>query len=67
MKQAVGPLLVITKNGGIVKATRNIPGVNIVSVGNLNVELLAPGTHPGRLTVWASSAIEKLDKLFGGE
>ncbi len=67
MKQAVGPLLVITKNGGIVKATRNIPGVDIVTVDNLNVELLAPGTHPGRLTVWASSAIEKLDKLFGGE
>jgi large subunit ribosomal protein L4e len=67
MKQAVGPLLVITKNGGIVRAARNIPGIDIVTVDNLNVELLAPGTHPGRLTVWTSSAIEKLDKLFGGE
>lgn len=67
MKQAVGPLLVITKNGGIIKATHNIPGVDIVTVDNLNVELLAPGTHPGRLTVWTSSAIEKLDKLFGGK
>ncbi len=67
MKQAVGPLLVITKNEGIVRAARNIPGVDIVTVDNLNVELLAPGTHPGRLTVWTSSAIEKLDTLFGGE
>jgi len=68
MKQAVGPLLVIAKNEGIAEAARNLPGVDIVSVDNLNVELLAPGTHPGRLTVWTSSAFEKVevDKLFGG-
>jgi len=66
MKQAVGPLLVITKNEGIAEAARNLPGVDIASVDNLNVELLAPGTHPGRLTVWTSSAFEKVDKLFGG-
>jgi large subunit ribosomal protein L4e len=66
MRQAVGPLLVIAKNGGIAEAARNLPGVDIVSVDGLNVELLAPGTHPGRLTVWTSSALEKVDKLFGG-
>jgi len=66
MKQAVGPLLVIAKNEGIAEAARNLPGVDIASVDNLNVELLAPGTHPGRLTVWTSSAFEKVDKLFGG-
>nr|NIQ06333.1 50S ribosomal protein L4 [Candidatus Korarchaeota archaeon] len=44
---------------------RNLPGVDIVKVNNLNVELLAPGTHPGRLTVWTSSALEKLNELFG--
>lgn len=66
MKQAVGPLLVITENGGVVEAARNIPGIDIVTVNNLNVELLAPGTHPGRLTLWTSSAIEKLNKMFGG-
>jgi large subunit ribosomal protein L4e len=66
MKQAVGPLLVIAKNEGVAEAARNLPGVDIASVDNLNVELLAPGTHPGRLTVWTSSAFEKVDKLFGG-
>jgi large subunit ribosomal protein L4e len=66
MKQAVGPLLVVAKNEGVAEAARNFPGVDIVSVDNLNVELLAPGTHPGRLTVWTSSAFEKVDKLFGG-
>ncbi|MGQ9459758.1 MAG: 50S ribosomal protein L4 [Candidatus Bathyarchaeaceae archaeon] len=66
MKQAVGPLLVISENKGIIEAARNIPGIDIASVDSLNVELLAPGTHPGRLTVWTSSAFEKADKLFGG-
>jgi large subunit ribosomal protein L4e len=66
MKQAVGPLLVLTKNEGIAEAARNLPGVDIASVDNLNVELLAPGTHPGRLTVWTNSAFEKVDELFRG-
>ncbi|UCE58053.1 MAG: 50S ribosomal protein L4 [Candidatus Bathyarchaeota archaeon] len=66
MKQAVGPLLVLTKNEGIAEAARNLPGVDIASVDNLNVELLAPGTHPGRLTVWTNSAFEKIDELFRG-
>ncbi|UCD27252.1 MAG: 50S ribosomal protein L4 [Candidatus Bathyarchaeota archaeon] len=66
MKQAVGPLIVVTKNEGIAEAARNLPGVDIASVDNLNVELLAPGTHPGRLTVWTNSAFEKIDELFRG-
>jgi large subunit ribosomal protein L4e len=66
VKQAVGPLLVVAKNNGIIEAARNIPGIDIVTVRNLNVEMLAPGTHPGRLTVWTSSAMEELNKLYGG-
>ena len=65
MKQAVGPLIVINENKGIAEAARNIPGVDIVTVDSLNVELLSPGAHPGRLTMWTNSALEKLDKLFG--
>jgi large subunit ribosomal protein L4e len=66
MKQAVGPLLVITKNDGVAEAARNLPGMDVVSVENLNAEVLAPGTHPGRLTVWTNSAFEKLETVFGG-
>ena len=33
-----------------------------VNVKNLNVELLAPGEVPGRLTLWTVSAIENLEK-----
>jgi large subunit ribosomal protein L4e len=65
-KKAVGPLLVVAKNDGIVEAARNIPGVDVVAVGSLNAELLAPGAHPGRLTVWTSSAVERLKELYDG-
>lgn len=64
MKQAVGPLLVVAEDEGIVRAAKNLPGVDIALVDSLNVELLAPGTHPGRLTLWTNSAIERL-KMFG--
>jgi large subunit ribosomal protein L4e len=65
MKQAVGPLLIVSENKGIVKAARNIPGVDVVTLKDLNVELLAPGAHAGRLTVWTNRALEKLDKMNG--
>lgn len=65
-KEAIGPLIVVAENKGISKAARNIPGVQVVTVNNLNAETLAPGTHPGRLTVWTESAVEKLNELYGG-
>ena len=66
MKQAVGPLIVVAENRGLVNAASNIPGVDVATVNNLNAELLAPGTHPGRLTLWSNDAIEQLDKIYGG-
>jgi large subunit ribosomal protein L4e len=65
MKRSVGPLIVVAENKGIVEAARNVPGVDVVTVADLNVEMLAPGTHPGRLTIWTSSAIERLGELYG--
>jgi large subunit ribosomal protein L4e len=67
MKQAVGPLVVVAENHGITEAASNIPGLDVVTVKNLNTELLAPGTHMGRLTLWTSGAVEQLDKLYGEE
>ena len=65
MKQGVGPLIIVAENRGIKEAAENIPGVEVVSVTDLNAEMLAPGTHPGRLTIWTSNAIEKLAVLQG--
>ena len=65
IKQAVGPLIVVAENKGILEAARNIPGLDVIVVNNLNPEALAPGTHPGRLTISTSSAIGKLNELYG--
>ena len=65
MKQAVGPLIVVVDGKSLVKAASNLPGVEVTTVANLNTEMLAPGTHPGRLTVWTNGAIEKLTALYG--
>lgn len=66
IKQAVGPLIIVAeKNKGISKAAKNIPGVDVANVKSLSVEMLAPGTHPGRLTIWTSKAVEKLNELYG--
>ena len=59
-----GPLIVVGEDKGISLGARNHPGVDIVSVENLNAELLAPGTHPGRFTIYTKSAIEKFGELF---
>ncbi len=63
-KTPKGPLVVVAEDKGISLGARNHPGVDVVVVDNLNAELLAPGTHPGRLTIYTKSAIEKLGDLF---
>jgi len=65
MKQAVGPLIVVVDAASLINAASNIPGVEVTTVTNLNTEMLAPGTHPGRLTVWTNGAIKKLSSLYG--
>jgi len=61
-----GLLIVVSGNCKLEESCKNIPGVDIVNVSSLNAELLAPGTVPGRITLWSEGAIEKLekDKLF---
>ncbi len=65
-KRKVGPLLVVADDNGVFQASNNLPGVETVRVENLNAELLAPGTQPGRLIVWSDEALEKLreEQLF---
>jgi large subunit ribosomal protein L4e len=67
IKQAVGPLFVISEDKGLQEAAANVPGVDVVLVDKLNAELLAPGTHAGRLTVWSCGALEQLGRVFGQE
>jgi large subunit ribosomal protein L4e len=57
-----GPLLVVSKDCKLQNAAKNIPGIEIANVKNLNAQLLAPGAKPGRLTIFTESAIKELEK-----
>jgi len=63
-KSPVGPLFVVDRFSEFCRAIRNLPGIEIVHVDYLNAEMLAPGTHPGRLTVWMEKTLEKIDQRF---
>lgn len=60
-----GPLVVYSKDQGITKAFRSIPGVELLPVTALNLLKLAPGGHLGRFVIWTQSAFSKLDAIYG--
>jgi len=64
-KQKLGPLVIYNKDNGIVKAFRNIPGIEFQQVDRLNLLKLAPGGHLGRFCIWTESAFKKLDNIYG--
>lgn len=67
-RQRRGPLIVYNPDEDgkeLVRAFRNIPGVETSSVFALNLLQLAPGGHLGRFIVWTSSAFAALDTIYG--
>jgi large subunit ribosomal protein L4e len=64
-RQRRGPLVVYNEDNGIVKAFRNLPGVELVNVRRLNLLQLAPGGHLGRFVIWTEGAFALLDDVFG--
>lgn len=57
-------LIVAASDSALFRSARNLAGVDVASVDSLNTEILAPGTHAGRLTVWTESAIADLEGMF---
>jgi large subunit ribosomal protein L4e len=53
-------LIIVNEDKGICKAAGSMDGVDIVTINELGVDLLAPGTHAGRLTVWSESAVKNI-------
>ena len=54
-------LFVVGKDSSaLARSARNLPGVDVAAVHRVNAELLAPGAHPGRLTLYTKTAIERL-------
>jgi len=63
--QRRGPLVIYNEKGSLVKAFRNIPGVDLCCVSRLNLLQLAPGGHLGRFVIWAKDAFEQLETIYG--
>jgi len=63
-KNPVGPLFVVDRESQFCNSIRNLPGVDIVDVKYLNAEMLAPGTHAGRLTVWMEKTIDIIKETY---
>ncbi len=59
-----GPLVIAGANCKVLKAARNIQGVDAVSAANVNAQLLAPGTDAGRMLIITKSGLKKLDEKF---
>lgn len=53
-------LVVIKDDFGIVKASRNIPGVDVIKFENLSIANLAPGGLSGRFILWTQSTFNDL-------
>lgn len=53
-------LFVTSSETGPSKAARNLAGVDVATAAEVNAEDLAPGTQPGRLTVWTQAAVEEV-------
>jgi len=60
-----GPLVIYNEDAGIVRALRNIPGVETTSVDALNLLQLAPGGNFGRFVIWTEGAFKKLNEIYG--
>jgi len=63
--QRRGPLVVYNEKTPLIKAFRNLSGVELANVNSLNLLQLAPGGHLGRFVIWAQDAFERLDSIYG--
>lgn len=63
-KKKKGLLIVVSGDCDLLKAARNLAGVDVVKYNELNTELLAPGAQAGRLTIFTKSSLGKLNEKF---
>ncbi len=54
-------LIVVSGDVDVKRAGRNIPGVDVKEHTELDTELLAPGTQPGRVTLYTEAALEAME------
>ena len=60
---ALSCLIVVSKDSPISKLKKSLPGVSVVSIENLSIMDLVPGTKPVRLTIYTKNAIDSMNKI----
>jgi len=53
-------LLIVSTKDTLERSSNNLSGIDITKPNQLNIEYLAPGGDPGRLTVFTKSALQQL-------
>lgn len=55
--------IVVKEDKGIVKAARNIPGVNVCVLDKITVGKLMPGGYPKCISIWSEDAVKDADTI----
>ena len=56
-------IIAVSADAPVIKAARNIPGIDVVPASQLSVEKLAPGAKAGRLAIYTEAALAQIEKL----
>lgn len=64
-RSGVGPLFVVEDSSILGPALRSLPGVSVVRGSDVSVLDLAPGSVPGRLTIWSKASLRAIPKVVG--
>jgi large subunit ribosomal protein L4e len=60
---ALSCLIVVSKDSPVSKLKKSLPGVSVVSIENLSIMDLVPGTKPVRLTIYTKNAIDFMNEI----
>ncbi|MCX6771597.1 MAG: 50S ribosomal protein L4 [Candidatus Micrarchaeota archaeon] len=56
-------IIAVASDAPVLRAARNIAGVDVVKVSGLTVEKLAPGAKAGRLAIYTEAALAEIAKI----
>ncbi len=60
----VGPLIVVSETNNIRGYLKSYSGITVRKASDLSVLDLAPGSIPGRLTIWTKKAVESISDYY---
>ncbi len=55
-------LLIVVSDACALRRIGSVPGVDVVEVSHLSVGALAPGAHPGRVTLFTDAALKRMEE-----